>query len=84
MVTGFMVEAITHLLGTRVAVVARRIRRLPSTQREEASLVVAMRRHTHRDEARHGKVVVLASSGPPSHVGSGENFSAFTQFDRNN
>ena len=37
-----------HFIGTRVGiVVARTIRRLPASEREDSNLVVAMRGHTH-------------------------------------
>ena len=40
-----------HFIGTRLGiVVARTIRRLPASEREEASLVVAMRAHLMQDD----------------------------------
>ena len=83
-----------HLIGTRVGiVVARSVRRLPPSEREDSNLVVAMRGTpvagrpaeasaedaptvTRHAVERKEVIVVLAVSGVPLQVGSGEGVGA--------
>ena len=89
----FVVGTITDLMGTRVGiVVARTIRRLPTSEREESSTVVAMRSTpvagrpaeaaagdalaVTRRAVEREVIVVPAISGAPLQVGSGDGVSA--------
>ena len=92
MVCGWGETSNAHLIGTRVGiVVARTIRRLPTSEREDSNLVVAMRGTpvagpadaaagdaptVTRHAVEHREVVMVpASSGAPLQAGSGEGIS---------
>ena len=74
-----------HLIGTRLGIVVRTIRRLPTSERDESSLVVhdegtrvaerpasdAQTVTKHAVKQRE-VIVVLAISGAPLHMGSGQ------------